>query len=88
MKIETKYDIGQKVWVNDFYPRRAGKKIVQQEVEIFYIEIFRGGVMYCTYNGNFPENNVYLTEQEAKAHEKKYEMEIIEIQKSIINGQI
>ncbi len=88
MKIETKYNIGQKVWVNGFYPRRVGKKIVQQEVEIFYIEIFRGGVMYCTYNGNFPEKDVYLTEQEAKTHEKKYEKEIIDIRKAIIIGQI
>jgi len=80
MKIETKYDIGQKVWVNKFFPRRYLGQIVQQEVEIFCIEIFRGGVMYCTYGGKFSENDIYLTEQEAKSHEEEYKRKIEGIQ--------
>ena len=63
MKIETKYNIGDKVWVNHY---GEPKEIELTDIHIHLNGI--GAIVYYQnrrlYEGTFPENAVYATKEE------------------------
>ena len=87
MQITTKYDIGQKVWINRVVTFKDELQPVDQiETEIFAIMIWADGIpMYrCGMGNTRTENEVYSTKEEAIADSERYEEKI----RSIYAGEI
>ncbi len=76
MQITTKYDVGQKVWINRVVTFKDELQPVEQtETEIFAIMIWADGKpMYrCGMGNTRTENEVYSTKEEAIADSERYE---------------
>lgn len=87
MQITTKYDVGQKVWINHAVSIKGVLQPVEQiEANIFAIMIWADGTpMYrCGMGNTRTENEVYLTKEEAFADSGRYE----EKMRSIYAGEI
>lgn len=87
MQITTKYDIGQKVWINRVVTFKDELQPVDQiETEIFAIMIWADGTpMYrCGMGNTRTESEVYSTKEEAFADSERYE----EKMHSIYAGEI
>lgn len=87
MQLTTKYDIGQKVWINRVVTFKDELQPVEQiETEIFAIMIWADGTpMYrCGMGHAKAENEVYSTKEEAIADSERYEEKI----RSIYAGEI
>lgn len=87
MQLTTKYDIGQKVWINRVVTFKDELQPVEQiETEIFAIMIWAdGNPMYrCGMGHAKAENEVYSTKEEAIADSERYE----EKMRSIYAGEI
>lgn len=87
MQLTTKYDIGQKVWINRVVTFKDELQPVEQiETEIFAIMIWADGTpMYrCGMGNTRTENEVYSTKEEAIADSERYE----EKMRSIYAGEI
>ena len=85
MKISTKYDAGQKVWIVDhscIYP--AGP--AQHEIES--VVVGRGGCRYRFAHtcDEYPENEVYDTQEEAE--KTYYREQLAALEKSLEDEQI
>lgn len=79
MQITTKYDVGQKVWINRVANIKGELQPVEQiEVDIFTIMIWADGKpMYrCGMGHTRNENEVYSTKEEALADSGRYEEKI------------
>ena len=79
MQITTKYDVGQKVWINHAVSIKGVLQPVDQiETEIFAIMIWAdGNPMYrCGMGNTRTENEVYSTKEEAFADSERYEEKI------------
>lgn len=82
MQIQTKFDPGQKVWINRIlYFRGDLLPLRQEEAEIACIEIWRSGKPLYFLSGGLKraENEVHLTKEEAVANSKQYERKIYDI---------
>lgn len=87
MQITTKYDVGQKVWINHAVSIKGVLQPVEQiEANIFAIMIWADGEpMYrCGMGNTRTENEVYSTKEEAIADSERYE----EKMRSIYAGEI
>ena len=87
MQITTKYDVGQKVWINHVVSIKGVLQPVEQiEANIFAITIWADGIpMYrCGMGHAKAENEVYSTKEEAIADSERYE----EKMRSIYAGEI
>lgn len=76
MQITTKYDVGQKVWINNAVSIKGVLQSVEQiESNIFAIMIWADGEpMYrCGMGNTRTENEVYSTKEEAFADSERYE---------------
>ena len=82
MQITTKYDVGQKVWINRVATFKDELQPVEQtETEIFAIMIWADGKpMYrCGMGNTRTESEIYQTRKEALADAKSYERKIRDI---------
>ena len=87
MQITTKYDVGQKVWINHVVSIKGVLQPVEQiEANIFAITIWADGIpMYrCGMGHAKAENEVYSTQEEAIADSERYEEKI----RNIYAGEI
>ena len=82
MQIQSKFDPGQKVWINRIpYFRGELLPLRQEEAEIACIEIWRSGkpLYFLSVGLKRAENEVHLTKEEAVANSKQYERKIYDI---------
>ena len=82
MQIQTRFDPGQKVWINRI-PYFKGELLPcrQEEAEIACVEIWRSGKPLYFLSGGLKraENEVHLTKEEAVTNSKQYERKIYDI---------
>ena len=84
MQITTKYDVGQKVWINHAVSFKGVLQPVEQiESNIFAIMIWADGIpMYrCGMGNTRTESEIYQTRKDALADVKSYERKIRDIHK-------
>lgn len=68
MKIETKFEIGQEVYcVADCYNTLGARLEIVSIVRIYVIQISDKGIIYLTDDGQFEENELFATREEAEA---------------------
>lgn len=75
MRITTKYDVGQEVWINQVVNIKGVLQPVEQiKTEVFCIQIWLGEPLYrCVRGGVRWESEVYSTKEEAFADSERYE---------------
>ena len=72
MKIETKFDIGQEVYVIDYYDNFYHKTIKEiVPCKNISIEINKGGISYITDEGLYSARKTFATQEEAEAKLKE-----------------
>lgn len=80
MKIETKYDVGQYVWiVAPYFIKGKFIKTYITKEKIFCILIYHDDIVYRVACRQIVEQDVFASEEEAIANQKRIEQKHIDI---------
>lgn len=80
MKIETKYDVGQWVWiVAPYFIKGKFIKTYISKEKIFCILIYRNDIVYRVAGRQIVEEDVFASKEEAIANQKRIEQKRIDI---------
>ena len=81
MKIETKYDVRQSVWIiasRFFRGKFVGTSVVKDK--IFRVIVYRNNdIVYGVARGQYAEDEVFVSKEEAIANQKRIEQKRIDI---------
>ena len=85
MKINSKYAIGQTVYI--VANLRVGGKIIETYVKedvVLFLKVFPGGIMYDLYTGTRREEEVFETKKEAETNLERLAKQYRDIERGLI----